>query len=139
MTRTPDEIKKGLEEELPVHYHIDGEPRLTPRQYMELQWLHKDALALVQQLETDKQQLEGLLNHMNQLRDAAAGRALKMEERVHHLEAERDELIWAEGDLCRICKYDEKDPAESPCYTCKRINRGDDYGYEWRGVQKEDS
>ena len=42
----------------------------------------------ISQLESDKQQLEGMLAHMNQLRDAAAGRALKMEERVHQLEAE---------------------------------------------------
>ena len=54
MTRTPDEIKKGLEEEIPVHYHIDGEPRLTPRMLMDMQWLHKDALALIQQLEAER-------------------------------------------------------------------------------------
>ena len=56
--------------------------------------LHHDALALIQQLETDKQQLEGMLLHMNQLRDAAAGRALKMEERVHQLEVENKKLTY---------------------------------------------
>ena len=53
MPKTPDEIKKGLEEEIPVHYHIDGEPRLTPRLLMDMQWLHKDALALIQQLQDE--------------------------------------------------------------------------------------
>ena len=48
--------------------------------------------ARIQQLEADKQQLEGMLTHMNQLRDAAAGRALKMEERVHQLEAELEDM-----------------------------------------------
>lgn len=52
--KNPDEIKKGLEEEIPVHYHIDGEPRLTPRMLMDMQWLHKDALALIQQLQAER-------------------------------------------------------------------------------------
>ena len=51
----------------------------------------------ISQLESDKQQLEGMLAHMNQLRDAAAGRALKMEDRVRQLEAERDAMKEALG------------------------------------------
>ena len=99
----------------------------------------KDALALTQQLEADKQQLEGLLAHMNQLRDAAAGRALKMEERVHQLEAERDALIkyitdssWA---ACDICKHGI-DGASA--MNCKHIREVGVPCFEWRGVQKED-
>lgn len=61
----------------------------------------------IQQLESDKQQLEGLCNHMNQLRDAAAGRALKMEERVHQLEAERDAAVEA---MPRWISVDERLP-----------------------------
>lgn len=89
MTRTPDEIKRGLNDPIPVHFHIgDPDPRLTQLALRDLEVLRTNALTLIQQLEADKQQLEGLLAHMNQLRDAAAGRALKMEERVHQLEAE---------------------------------------------------
>lgn len=122
MTRTPDEIKKGLEEEIPVHYHIDGEPRLTPRLLMDMQWLHKDALALIRQLE-------------DHLREAT--------KKVKQLEAERDAAV---ADLayvkdCDTCKYDnacltgKKDcfgchAKSCPCLICQ---------YEWRGVQKEES
>ena len=133
-----DEIKKGLEccaasyadchKECPYKPDCDGSQIL------------KDALALIQQLEADKQQLEGLLAHMNQLRDAAAGRALQMEERVHQLEAERDALIkyitdssWA---ACDICKHGI-DGASA--MNCKHIREVGVPCFEWRGVQKEDS
>ena len=138
MTRMPDEIKKGLEccadsggtcEECP---YADGECRAFEQ-------LASDALALIQQLEADKQQLEGLLAHMNQLRDAAAGRALKMEERVHQLEAERHALIkyitdssWA---ACDICKHGID---RARAMNCKHIREVGLPCFEWRGVQKEE-
>lgn len=71
MPHTPDEVKKGLEEELPVHYHIDGEPRLTPRQYMELQWLHKDALVLIQRLQEKNEAMHTEIVRLQAERDAA--------------------------------------------------------------------
>ena len=94
--KSPDETKKGLEcccneddcsSECPYFRNCDGDGFA----------LERDALALIQQLESDKQQLEGMLAHMNQLRDAAAGRALKMEDRVRQLEAERDAMKEALG------------------------------------------
>lgn len=86
MQKTPDDIKKGLwccthNSGCDVCPYRDISVGCRPAR-------NADALALIQQLESDKQQLEGLLTHMNQLRDAAAGRALQMEERVHQLEAE---------------------------------------------------
>lgn len=97
-----------------------------------------DALALIQQLESDKQQLEGMLTHMNQLRDAAAGRALKMEERVHQLEAERDAAVddmtemaqYVSDDVCTWCDQCE---CERGC-----MGTGANSGFNWRGVQKEE-
>ena len=97
--KSADETKKGLRclshdrtHTLPCsdcEYHGQGLPPCRMA-------VHEDAIALIQQLEdqnaekdariqqlkADKQQLEGMLTHMNQLRDAAAGRALKMEERA---------------------------------------------------------
>ena len=99
MSKTPDVIKKGLE--VCNIWMVD-----EPNHCMECPYfctkdcadtLMKHALALIQQLESDKQQLEGMLAHMNQLRDAAAGRALKMEDRVRQLEAERDAMKEALG------------------------------------------
>ena len=149
--KTPDEIKMGLEcckedecfgdrENCPY----TADPKLC------VGVMCADALALIQQLESDKQQLEGMLAHMNQLRDAAAGRALKMDERVHQLEAERDAAIHdmheAQSIVCLICKnYYQPDPAVKK-YGCKEFGEHwlEDGGaivcgkFEWRGVQKEE-
>lgn len=140
MTKTPDEIKKGLEccsisyadcnSECPYKRDCDGSQIL------------KDALALIQQLEVDKQQLEGMLTHMNQLRDAAAGRALKMEERVRQLEAERDAAVAClkkaanEKGECFGCKWYNGKNCTHPDY--KTLCSWHDDKWEWRGVQKED-
>lgn len=92
MSKTADEIKKGLE------HCINGTScRGCP--YCEecaiasdCNPMQKDLQGYIQQLESDNQQLEGMLTHMNQLRDAAAGRALQMEERVHQLEADLEDM-----------------------------------------------
>ena len=112
--------------------------------------LLKDTAGLVQQLESDKEQLEGLLHHMNQLRDAAADRALKMEERVHQLEdhlrdarkmverleAERNALMrYLHSMGCDTCLHDDHDGSEPPCINCTA--ECDMWVFE--GVQKEDS
>lgn len=60
-SKTNDNIKKRLEEDIPVHYHSDGEPRLTPRLLLELRWLHEDALALIRQLEAENTRRHDLL------------------------------------------------------------------------------
>lgn len=53
MTRTPDEIKKGLDNPIHVHYHIsDIKPRLTPLALHDLEFLHADAIAYISQLES---------------------------------------------------------------------------------------
>lgn len=146
--KTADEIKKGLEccaasyadchKECPYKPDCDGSQIL------------KDALALIQQLEADKQQLEGMLAHMNQLRDAAAGRALKMEDRVRQLEAERDAALadfklYRERNIkgecgvyaCDLCKvggkYEEWEELKCP-KGCMGIEH-----WQWRGVQKEET
>lgn len=151
MPKTPDEIKKGLEcrvrsyKDVCDHQCDTCDLRIPAYSIYER---YEDALALIQQLESDKQQLEGMLAHMNQLCDAAAGRALKMEERVHQLEAERDAAIHdmyeAQSIVCLICKnYYQPDPAVKK-YGCKVL--GEHFGegsifcgmFEWSGVQKEE-
>lgn len=156
MQKTPDEIKKGPECCLgdTYAYHCDECPYADDESEVDdgcgdngIQLL-EDALALIQQLESDKQQLEGMLTHMNQLRDAAAGRALKMEERAHQLEAERDAALadfklYRERNIkgecgvyaCDLCKhggkYEEWEEIKCP-KGCMGIEN-----WEWRGVQKE--
>lgn len=151
--KSPDEIKKGLSCHMTCNRSCEGcayndMPEITNRPCTDS--LCTDALALIQQLESDKQQLEGLLNHMNQLRDAAAGRALKMEERVQQLEAERDAALadfklYRERNIkgecgvyaCDLCKrggrYEDWDEIKCPT-GCTGVSH-----WEWRGVQKEGS
>lgn len=50
--KSSDEIKKGLEKEIPVHYHLPNpEPRLHPTEFMELKNLHASALSYITRLE----------------------------------------------------------------------------------------
>lgn len=57
-TKSPEQIKIELKDALPVHFHKgDPEPRLTPFNYHELDGLHADALAYIQQLESDNARL----------------------------------------------------------------------------------
>lgn len=117
MTRTPDEIKKGLEEEIPVHYHIDGEPRLTPRLLMDMQWLHKDALALIQQLQAENTEKDARIQQLEAERDAAVADIKQMV------------LDPYEPCFCDYCKLTEEECARSKCKGRS--------AFEWRGVQKD--
>lgn len=141
--KTPDEIKKGLEccmdYQSCVKYGIEECPYNDTTKCMDA--LLADALAYIQQLESDKQQFEGLLNHMNQLRDAAAGRALKMEERVKRLERERDAAVGDIPRACGYCKWFEINLGGNmtECHNpngCRNIS-GVNTGFEWRGVKEE--
>ena len=80
MPKSHDEIKKGLE----CCIESTCEPCCPYGNASNCKYaihLLEDALAYIEQLEER-------CKHLNQLRDAAAGRALKMEERVRQLEAE---------------------------------------------------
>ena len=159
--KSADEIKKALEccNDLNGHDCNDCPYRDNPiSKYCKTE-RNADALALIQQLERENhdlleerelndflrdkvKQLEGLLDHMNQLRDAAAGRALKMEERVHQLEAERDAAVELIPRACAYCEwYGTKHGGFFP--DCKNPNgcrsiSGINTGWQWRGVQKEE-
>lgn len=140
--KTPDEIKKGLECCIGDDEDICCDECVYCGEIRCVRKLTDDALALIQQLEADKQQLEGLLTHMNQLRDAAAGRALKMEERVHQLEAERDAAVAClkkaanEKGECFGCKWYNGKNCTHPDY--KMLCSSHDDKWEWRGVPKEE-
>lgn len=56
--RTLDQIKHDLKQELPVHYHgHEHEARLTPRNMLQLEELHRDTLLCIEQLESRNQEL----------------------------------------------------------------------------------
>lgn len=61
-TKTPDEIKKGLGDPVPVHFHRgDPEPHLTPLALRDLEVLHTNALSLIQQLQDQNASLKSLV------------------------------------------------------------------------------
>lgn len=93
--KKPEEVKNGLE-----CLTEDGGGHCSKCAYRFAEECHEqiacDALEYIQQLELDKQQLEGLCSHMNQLRDAAAGRVLKMEAEI---DRQRDKIRVLELSL----------------------------------------
>ena len=143
--KRPDEIKKGLECLDKMQFFMGqraGRELWNEKphdvQEQDLEQYNRDAKkvrALIQQLESDKQQLEGMLAHMNQLRDAAAGRALKMEDRVRQLEAERDAAVESMRNDPHCCYHCVNMTKRG---ICQSEPRADGHCFEWRGVQKEE-
>ena len=109
--RKAEEIKKELAAPVPVHYHVgDPEPRLTPLAMCELEALHADALALIQQLE---EKMEGLISDFE----------------------EYDELPCA---LCEHYDKDPYEEPCRSCNTIARPDDEETFRHwKWRGVQKE--
>lgn len=141
MTRTPDEIKKGLAAPIPVHYHTDFEPRLTKRAMYDLEAMHADTLALIQQLETKNaekaEKIRVLEERAHQLNLLNLGLLLEKAQ----LEAERDALL-KEMRVCIFCDRDVPDACpivcehcelDCPCKDCVDSNK-----WQRRGVQKEE-
>lgn len=133
--KSPDEIKKGLADNIPVHCHPgDLEPRLTPLMMVDLEDLHADALALVQQLQDDNAQLNRCIENMTDKLNA-------MNDEVAKLQAERDAAV---EDLkyvaaCKTCKEFRRSALTEPCLHCTKYGLLDSENkYEWRGVQKEE-
>lgn len=94
--KSPDEIKKGLEKVIPVHYHLPNpEPRLHATELMELQSLHASASTYIAQLE----------------------------QRLAQAERERDAMRYdARG--CYSCKHEKCEPDEPPCNKCVQDGLG---------------
>ena len=129
MTRTPDEIKRELDNPIHVHYHIsDIEPRLTPLALHDLEFLHADALALIKQLEAQNAELLEKVEKLKTERDAA----------LADFKLYRERNIKGECGVyaCDLCKLGGRceDLEENKCPTgCTGVSH-----WEWRGVQKEE-
>ena len=131
-TKTPDEIKKGLEcckedecfgdrENCPY----TADPKLC------VGVMCADALALIQQLQDENAQQARCIENMTDKLNA-------MNDEVAKLQAERDaavrdltEMAQDTDESCEYCKM-----FKTP--HCSRECRMKNKGFEWRGVQKED-
>ncbi len=137
MTRTPDECKKGLVAPVPVHFHRgDPEPHLTPLSLRDLEVLHTNALALIQQLQAENAEKAETIERLN------TG-VHKLIVKIQQLEAERDAAVACIPRVCKYCKHDGPLNAwgESECEFDSLFPNGCLNGntrWEWRGVQKEE-
>lgn len=156
MTKTPDEIKKGLEccqkdecfgERENCPYTAD--PNLC------VGVMCGDVLAFIQQLQAENaekderiQQLEADLEDMTaryKIADDCAKKKGEMNEKLYaELTAAKAERDAAVEDLvsyatlkCFACKYYEEELTEVPCNECKILGKGNRDMFEWRGVQKD--
>ena len=158
MTRTPDEIKKGLEccsnvnfvcnEECPYYKSLsEGEDCCLKK--------NADALALIQQLQAENaekdvriQQLEKRVIHLEALNQSnlttitmQERTRARLQERISQLEAERDALMhWAKG-RCDTCAHKDDCVKHDPDPEGYVMRWYDDCEiWEWCGVQtKEDT
>ena len=101
--KSPDDIKKGLADNVAVHYHPgDLEPRLTPLTMVDLEELHADALALIQQKEQENaeqaeriRQLEQSLSFACDLADGLKAATVKQEQELY-VSVERNRQLQAD-------------------------------------------
>ena len=128
MTRTPDEIKKGLECCMDYQNCTEGEdpqcPYYDAQRCMEA--LLADALALIQQLQEEVSKYEEGYDALTKI--------------IKRLEAERDAAV---NDLHYLVNHPL---SAGPCYAClhskDRWRGGDcdpvnDDRWQWRGICKE--
>lgn len=120
MTRTPDEIKKGLECHARPCGCDMGCPYVDECREDEGCPTCSDALALIQQLEKDNDQLRNYIRLLQAERDAAVA-----------------ELANSDSP-CDFCKYLKKFAHETPCNNCVHVLKGEESQFKWRGVQKEE-
>ena len=131
MTRTPDEIKKGLECASNCSENLNGCEN-CPYNGLDCCDLHPDALALIQQLEADNAQLNRCIENLTDKLNA-------MNDEVAKLQAERDaavrDLTEMAQDTDESCEYCAMFRTPHCSLECRMKNKG----FKWRGVQKEDA
>lgn len=149
-TRSPDEIKKGLE-----CCTAHGRGRCTDCKSCPFRWktpgcefrMHRYALDLINHKEQENAEQAETIERLN-------NGCHELLVRIQQLEAERDAAV---GDIrlacksyvgrCKTCKHlghqvdcDEPEACglckvdDCPCRSCSK----DDRNWEWRGVQKEE-
>lgn len=115
MPKTPDEIKKGLEDGAECSC-CDGGCKTCA-----------DALALIQQLQAENAQQARCIENMTDKLNA-------MNDEVAKSQAELDAVMTFLRSIgCDTCRYREVESWEEPCLYCIDHAR-----WQWLGVQKEE-
>lgn len=121
--KTPDEIKKGLDNPIRVHFHInDIEPRLKPLDLHDLEFLHADALAYIQQLEEDNakkhEKIMQLYIALENMQGIVQSITKDSKTTFQQLVTERDEAYEAICDHCMDIPCQENE-----CYWYRKMNQ----------------
>ena len=143
MNKTPDEIKKGLE--CRVRSYTDTcdhqcdtcDLRIPAYSIFER---YEDAPALIQQLEAELEDMTARYK----IADDCAKKKGEMNEKLYAeltaVKAERDsavaDMTSIVGFQCGVCKHYLKDAHKEPCNSCRKIRKGEESHFEWRGVTK---
>ena len=130
MSRTPEDIKKGLEccisdtygcnEKCPYFNSLSNGVDCAVK-------MHADALVLIQQLQADNAQLNRCIENMTDKLNA-------MNDEVAKLQAENAQLLRDVHGKCGACKWMYADGFERVCDPCLSEIKDN---FEWRGVTKE--
>ena len=134
MTKTHDEIKKGLavcsaDECHGQHTDCPYHPELLC-----IRNICRDALALIQQLEAELSDAKNNHQHTIDIAERQKDQIDKLKKVIVRLNAERDAAVAGlkSNCTCPECKY-FSDEIQEPCRGCKP----NDSKFEWRGVQKD--
>ena len=128
MSKTPDEIKKGMEccitdkcRECPYYplYEVYG-CKLARA---------KDALALIQQLQADNAQQARCIENMTDKLNAA-------NDEVAKLQTERDAAVSELIGTCQVCRWEDTEKC-ADCHFNPEAWNVHESKWNWRGVQKE--
>lgn len=134
MTKTPDEIKKGLE---CCHVgHCDCEECPYEHTNSCMHYLKQDALALIQQLQAENAEKDARIQQLESGLLAQADVIATMGERIKQLEAERDAAVESMRNDPHCCYHCANMTKRG---ICQSEPRADGHCFEWRGVQKEDA
>jgi hypothetical protein len=127
MTRTPDEIKKGLE----CCMMSTCEPSCPYDNPVDCGFavqLLQDALALIQQLQAQNDTITESFHRLKKV-------VVEQGQTIKQLEAERDALMhYLHSMGCETCLYDDYDGSEPPCINCTATRDL----WQFQGVQKEE-
>lgn len=139
VTKTPDEIKKGLRDGPEYHVHR-GEAYLSYTKLINFRQKLSDALAYILQLETKNHQLltkaQQLESTISQVSKALCGKenatAEEIIEAFSQVKRERDaavESIRDSSHCCDFCKHNK--------WGCTSHAEPDGSCFEWRGAKEE--
>ena len=140
--KTPDEIKKGLKDDVPYHVH-KGEAYLSYTALTETRRRMADGLAYIQQLETKNHQLLTKVEHLE-----AENKSFmetigllhvtenQLETKCHQLEQERDAAVNELIGTCQVCRWEETEKCASCHFNSDAWNVCES-NWEWRGVKEE--